>query len=100
MKTPEQRKADSMDFLRSRGVDVIDHLPLVESEAETHLRPAPDVAKRTVCLVFAADFAQGHADKSYWEYINKHSLRRWFTPQEWKFLKSKQPDEQIKINMS
>ncbi|MCP4090262.1 MAG: DUF4272 domain-containing protein [Gammaproteobacteria bacterium] len=100
MKIPEHRKAESMSFLQSKGVEVIDHLPHLESEAETRFRSGPDAARRAICLILAADFALGHADESYWQYIKKHSLRHWFTPQEWKFLKSKRPDEQIKINMS
>lgn len=96
--TPEQRKARSMDFLKSKGVEVVDYLPHLE--AETQLRSPSDVAKRAICLVLTADFALDHADKSYWKYIKKHSLRRWFTRQEWKFLKARRPDGQTKINLS
>jgi hypothetical protein len=99
-KTPEERKAESVKLLKSRGVPVIDHLPLLESEEDTRLRSPSEVAKRVICLVFAADFAQGHADKVYWQYIKTHALQEWFTPKEWEFVNSKRPDEQTKVNMS
>ena len=100
MKTPEQRKSESTEFLLSKGVNVIDHLPYLEPEETFKLRSSSDVAKRIICLVFVTDFALKHADETYWDYINKNSLKSWFTSEEWEFINSKSPDTQLNTNMS
>ena len=100
MKTPEQRKSESTEFLLSKGVNVIDHLPHLEPEETFKLRSPSDVAKRIICLVFVTDFALKHADETYWDYINKNSLKSWFTSEEWEFINSKNPDPQLNTNMS
>ena len=100
MKTPEQRKNESMAYLNAKGVNVIDHLPILETESEFKIRSAQDAAKRIICLVFVTDFASGDADESYMEYIKTHSLQSWFTPEEWNFINTQAPDQQLKINMS
>jgi len=89
-----------MAYLRAKEVDVIEHLPILEPEEEFNLRSPSDVAKRIICLVFVTDFAQKNANDSYWEYIEKHSLKSWFTPDEWSFINNKKPDNQLVINMS
>ena len=100
MRTPERRKQESMAFLAAKGVSVVHHLPLLESEDDTCLRAPSEVARRAVCLVFVADFAQGHADGGYWQYVKTNRMESWFTPWEWRFLNTQRPDKQTRINMS
>ncbi|HRF79191.1 MAG TPA: DUF4272 domain-containing protein [Flavobacteriales bacterium] len=49
-KTAEERKRESMKRLRSLGIPVIEHLPVIEEEGEARIRTAQEIAERILVL--------------------------------------------------
>ncbi|WP_244571242.1 DUF4272 domain-containing protein [Mesorhizobium carmichaelinearum] len=50
----EARKAASMAQLKKDGVPVIDHLPIIETVAESRRRTTDEVIQRAIALVIVA----------------------------------------------
>lgn len=45
-RTPEQRKAETIAVLKTKGLPFVEHLPALEGEGEVRLRPAEEVLRR------------------------------------------------------
>ncbi|MES0133498.1 DUF4272 domain-containing protein [Mesorhizobium sp. M0016] len=54
----EARKAASIAQLKKEGVPFIDHLPAIETAAESRRRTKDEVVKRAIALVIVADTAE------------------------------------------
>jgi len=95
IKTAEQRKQDSIAFLKSKGVPVMEHLPVIEEYGEVILRSTDDIAKRAIALMIVAIHAEclnSEMDLSEIKNIQTGLLDRYkpyefFTPKESAFLK-------------
>lgn len=84
----EVRAEKNKIFLRSKGVKVLDSLPLIESEKEAKLRNPKDVARRLIVLYNIAGLGFG-TDKEeavnalkktgFWKYVTKDEKTRFFS---------------------
>ena len=93
---PLTRKERTEKFLRKKDIKINHHLPRIESEEETTIRTAKEIAERvtalaTVSLVAFNNFTGEEAK----EYLAKYQLSRLFTPKEVEFLDN--PTEEKKI---
>lgn len=93
------RKRRSEAFVRSLGVQVNDHLPTIETEAESTRRDVKDVAERAIALMAVAVKAEGHSTdtpEAVREYmtplIEQYRLDGRFTPDEQAFVEAFDPE--------
>lgn len=57
MKTPLQRKNESIQKLKQNLIPYIDHLPVIESVEEVQVRSAEDIAKRAIACLWVIQVA-------------------------------------------
>lgn len=93
------RKQRSEATIRALGVPINDHLPLIESEADSTRREVTDVAERAFALMAVAVKGEGHSVESpeaVREYISavieEYRLDGCFTPHEQTFIDADEPD--------
>ncbi|HEX8571807.1 MAG TPA: DUF4272 domain-containing protein [Allosphingosinicella sp.] len=95
------RKEWAESVLRAEGIPVNPHLPMIESEAETTLRTADEVANRLRALVAAGFKASESPDQALVDSIvAERGLRPLFTPEEAAFIDDPDPDEAARIRFS
>ena len=84
-----------MDFLRSKGIPVIEHLPAIEESREVTLRAVDEVARRAIALcivavrgecVGAGDMTPGEIGDLQNMITARFDADGFFTPNEMKFL--------------
>lgn len=98
-KDQEERKARSEKILEEFGVKINRHLPCVESEEDTTIRSATEIAQRVVILDRLAQVAFGNlAPKEAFDMLFAHQLWDLTTPMEKAFLVD--PTEDDKFRMS
>jgi len=107
-KTPEQRKLQSMAFLRSKGIPVIEHLPMIEGHDEVVLRSKDDIAKRAIALTIVAVYAEciGAGEniiesRTLQENLkSRYGAHHFFTAKETFFLLADSPDNHTAAQFS
>lgn len=57
MKTPQQRKNESIQNLKQNLIPHIDHLPVIESVEEAQMRTAEEIAKRAIACLWVIQVA-------------------------------------------
>lgn len=100
MKNPALRKQESLAVLRELGVSVLDSLPMIESADEIKLKAPQDVARRTLCLMLISGVASGADPNDCRTYLERNNLEQFLSPGERSFLDSKNPSEQMLLNLS
>ncbi|AWL28159.1 DUF4272 domain-containing protein [Acinetobacter defluvii] len=73
MKTPPQRKEQSIEILKQRNIPYIDWLPVIESAEEILSRSAESIAKRAIACLWviqvACDIDNGRYDHEIKDYV-------------------------------
>lgn len=87
------RKARSLAILKSERVPFIEHLPVIETEAESIRRTPAQVLRRAIALAIVA--TKGHTgDASFaHELIERFNAEGFFSPAEQAFIDDPNPDE-------
>jgi hypothetical protein len=98
MTDPERRKKRSEELLKTRGIPINPYLPAIESEEETTLRSAKDIAKRAVGLCAVALRGGGLRQQDVMSLLNGNNVWASATPGEKKFLLNNKPARQEMIN--
>lgn len=107
-KTPQQRKQNSIDILKSNNIPVLEGLPVIESYDEVVLRSKEDTAKRAVALCLVAVYAEGvcagknvsENQKFIRSLIDRYEADTFFTEKENSFLNDNMPTIQTAIQFS
>lgn len=93
------RKQRSEATVRALGLPVNEHLPLIESEADSTRREVTDVAERAIALMAVAVKGEGHSSASptvVREYMTRllgeYRLHGLFTAKEQAFIDAFDPD--------
>lgn len=83
---PARRRARTHAKLKELGVPFHPGVPVIESDRATELRTPEEVGVRMVCLNCVTSTADNLDDKTYKEYLRKHSLWKHLTPSERRFM--------------
>jgi hypothetical protein len=82
-KTAEERKRQSMLRLRSLGIPVFDHLPVIEEESEVRIRTAQEIAARILVLAHLNLVAEVPKERAeVVEFLKETGLWRSVSPHE------------------
>ncbi|ASP33606.1 DUF4272 domain-containing protein [Labrenzia sp. VG12] len=92
-----ERKARSIEILRSEGVKYIDHLPKIETVDESLRRTEEEVVRRTLALAIVAVKAESDDYSLGQELIAQFGAEGYFTPHEEAFMKDRAPTEHERI---
>lgn len=84
----EERKQKSEAILKTRGVPVNAHLPLIESDDEVTLRSADELLHRLIALWAVVGLAFLRDNSHFRNYVTKRKYESWLSEQELKFLLS------------
>jgi len=88
------RKATNEVLIQSKGIKINPNLPMIESDAETKLRTAEEVAQRVVVLATTNMVAfNGMTGKEAEDYLRKYGFWQYTTPNEKAFLANPTPDK-------
>ncbi|ESZ09284.1 MULTISPECIES: DUF4272 domain-containing protein [unclassified Mesorhizobium] len=96
----EARKAASTAQLKKEGVPFIDHLPTIETEAESRRRTKDEVVKRAIALVIVAVTAETNDRNLLSNLISQFGAEGFFTPKEQAFVGNPVATEQDRANFS
>ena len=91
------RKQRSIDLLKAEGIPYIDHLPVIESEAESIRRSDEEVARRAIALCFVAAKGEGIEQSMIERMISDYDAASAFTPQEHAFISDPDPNEHDRV---
>ncbi|WP_145261587.1 DUF4272 domain-containing protein [Planctomycetes bacterium Pan216] len=94
------RRARSFAILKEEGVPYIDHLPVIETEAESVRRSTEEVALRTMALALVAAKGEGLEQEHVDNWIERFDLAEAFTPQEREFIQDPDPDPARSVHLS
>ena len=98
--SPLQRKIISKEKIRSIGLPIHPHLPLVEAEDEVQLRTEEEILRRLIALWAVAGTAMLRENPHFREYIIDNQLQRWLSKRELEFLLCATPGENQYIQFS
>jgi hypothetical protein len=95
-----RRKQWAEEMLRAEGVPLNPHLPAIESEAQTSLRKADEVADRLLALTLVGVKGEGIEQEVIEEIIDERNARALFTPAELAFIDDPDPTLQDRTQFS
>src|SRR5262245_56775184 len=96
----QARKTRSIAILKKEGVPFIQHLPLVETEAEAKRRTTEEVGLRAIALCIVAVKGEGIENEVIKELVEKYQIADSFSPKERKFIKNPKPSEHDRIQFT
>ena len=88
-----------MALLRSEGVSVIDHLPLIEA-SEAKARPLEEVAKRAISLFLVALKGEGLEQEIVEQLFEGYGASAFMSPKELSFIKELAPTQHDRIQFT
>lgn len=94
------RKARSIKVLKSEKVPYIEHLPLIETEAESTRRTSKNVAMRAMALSIVAAKGHGLKQETVAKLVKEYKLASVFSPEESAFIKNASPKKHDRIQFS
>jgi hypothetical protein len=97
--SPEQRKARSEARIRALGLEVNDHLPLIESDDEVALRTAEEVLRRLVALWATLGAVFVPENSFFREYMSEGERETWLSDRERRFLLGTDRDEREALQL-
>ena len=100
MKTPLNRKLENEELLVELGIPINEHLPIIESEEETEIRKADEIARRILVLGYLNMVVEGGDKNQIIEYFKKSNLWKDASPSEKKLLEEDEITEQEKIEIT
>jgi hypothetical protein len=92
-----QRKELSESILKAKGVSFIEHLPVIETEAETKHRSRDEIAYRALALLVIAGKGVGLEQPRVEKITKDYNLASHFTPKESAFIKNPNPSEDDRL---
>jgi hypothetical protein len=98
--SPMKRKERTEGYLKSLGVPINPHLPLVEGETDVRLREPKEVAKRAIILYALVAVAHRADRKRATSWLKHEGLWESVSPKEKAFLESNNPPEQDRTEAS
>jgi len=96
----QARKARSIAILKKEGVPFIEHLPVVETEAEAKRRTTEVVAVRAIALCIVAVKGEGLENEEIEKLITKYEIADAFSPKERKFIDNPKPSKHDRIQFA
>ncbi len=94
------RKNRSVAILEAEHVPSIDHLPLIETEAESTRRTTEQVALRAMALCIVAVKGEGLEQQIIDELVEDFGLASAFTPKEREFINNANPTQHDRIQFA
>ncbi|MFZ6757524.1 DUF4272 domain-containing protein [Undibacterium sp. Ji50W] len=94
--SPEQRKEASELELHKRGIRINVQLHVIESDEEVELRTPDEVMQRMLALWSVTGAATGGDVVRYRNYLESHGLTTCLSAQEYAFLCSDEPSEELR----
>ncbi|MDH3742493.1 MAG: DUF4272 domain-containing protein [Hyphomicrobiales bacterium] len=88
-----RRKQRSMAQLAAEDVPTVDHLPVIESQAEVTLRSTEDAAVRAMALMVVAVKGEGLEQERLDGIVEKYQLADAFSPNETAFMRDTSPSQ-------
>ena len=92
-----ERKRRSEAILQIEGVPFIAHLPVIEDEETTQIRPLEEVAWRAMALNVVAVRGEGLEQGRVLEIIEQYNLEPALTPKEREFILNDEPSEHDRV---
>ncbi len=89
------RKRRSLEILKAEGVPFIAHLPVIETEPESHRRAVDEVSVRAMALMVVAANGEGAPPEMPKQITEAFSLSDAFTPEEKTFLDDPSPSQDL-----
>jgi hypothetical protein len=96
----QARKDRSIAILKAEKVPFIEHLPLIETEAESTRRTSEQVATRAMALCVVAVKGEGLEQEIIDQLIEEYKLAPAFTPKEMEFIKNPNPTQHDRIQFA
>ena len=96
----QSRKERSVQMLKAEGVPTIDHLPVIEAEAESTRRTTEEVALRAVALALVSAKAQGLPAQMIDALVARYEASSAFSPVEARFMAEPNPSQADRIQMA
>lgn len=92
-----QRKVRSESILKAENVPYIEHLPVIESEAEANIQEENEVELRALCLVVVAVKGEGLEQEVVDDLVSRYGLVKYLTPKERAFIDNPTPTQHDKV---
>ena len=96
----QSRKARSIAILKKEGVPYIDHLPIIETEAEAKRRSTDEVALRAIALCIVAVKGEGLEQEEIDKLVKKFDVADAFSPKERRFIENPEPSKHERIQFT
>ncbi|HWY87497.1 MAG TPA: DUF4272 domain-containing protein [Gemmataceae bacterium] len=96
----QARKARSIAILKKEGVPFIDHLPVIESEAEAKRRTTKEVALRAIALCIVAVKGEGLEQEEIDKLVEQFAIADALTPNERRFIHNADPSKHERIQFA
>ncbi len=96
----QARKERSIAILKAEGVPFIEHLPLIETEAESTRRTTEQVATRALALCIVAVKGEGLDQEAIEQLIIEYKLESAFTPREREFIENPNPTQHDRVQFA
>jgi hypothetical protein len=90
----KQRKEKSIKYLKSKAVDLIDHLPVIAGDAETTIRSQEEILNRAIVLSYMGLKSEGLEKELLDGFEKKYQITDQFTPEELKYKNASKPTDQ------
>jgi len=82
----------SVARLRAEGVPVLDSLPVIETEADSHIRSRDEIVDRAIALLAVASRGAGDPPEQVDRFVATFDASRHFSPHERAFFAQARPD--------
>ena len=96
----QARKDRSIAILKTEKVPFIEHLPLIETEAESTRRTTEQVATRAMALCIVAVKGEGLEQEIINKLIEEYKLASVFTPKEKEFINNPNPTQHDRVQFA
>lgn len=96
----QARKSRSIAVLKAENVQFIEHLPLIETEAESTRRTTEQVATRAMALCIVAVKGEGLEQEVIDSLIEEYQLASAFTPKEQEFIQNLDPTQHDRVQFA
>jgi len=96
----QSRKERSISVLKAEGVPTIDHLPVIEAEAESTRRTTEDVTRRAIALALVSAKAQGLPAQMLDALVARYAASSAFSLMEARFMAGLNPSQADRSQMA
>jgi hypothetical protein len=96
----QARKARSIAILKKEGVPFIEHLPVIETEAEAKRRTTEEVALRAIALCIVAVKGEGLEQEEIGKLVKKYAVADAFSPKERTFIEAREPSRHDRVQFT